>query len=204
MDRFFSAEVVVEFGKQCRDLFSVMKLTRPEVLYKNLEEAVIHGFHQVVDLILTDVYIGDIYSEHSTEQVAHLLVIAAQDCHPRTLKCLLKHGADPNKPEVDEGRRIVVTFPLHAVATSSGSGTGDIVSLLIHEGHAKVNTLGMDENTALHIAAEKGNSYTVEALLMAGADASIKNVAGKTAHDIAFSKADTRILQHLETYKQKV
>lgn len=105
------------------------------------------------------------------------------------LSLLLKHGADVNARRAGNGRT-----PLHIVM-ERGLDL-DILDQLLRHG-ACVNASDSYGHTPLYVAVRKGRHEHVERLLQAGADASIVDVNGRTAVDLAKDKGNAKILSLL-------
>ncbi|GFO03818.1 ankyrin repeat-containing protein c20orf12-like protein [Plakobranchus ocellatus] len=93
---------------------------------------------------------------------------------------LIDEGADPNGVNKNEFP------PLHVAVKNKHI---DAIDVLVHNG-AEINTKGPSSikgNTALHEAVNLGPSgmKVIDALLLAGADQSMKNERGETPHDLA-------------------
>lgn len=87
-----------------------------------------------------------------------------------TVKCLLRHRADPNIADCNGNTPL-----LKAVK----SGSIELVKCLIAHSTIDVNKQNNEKNTALHEAAFKGNKDLVDRLIAAGADVNKRNSAGK-------------------------
>jgi ankyrin repeat protein len=101
------------------------------------------------------------------------------------METLLKAGARTNAPD-RHGRTA-----LHYVADSFGSE--DAIALLLRYG-AQIDAQDHQGNTPLHLAAgvtgHPGYAGSLEALMQAGASASLGNKAGRTALDAALGNPD--------------
>jgi len=96
------------------------------------------------------------------------------------LKLLLDHGADPNG-RIPKEERPTIRTPLAAAWFHHRQ---DMMELLVEKG-ANVNFQSFDGHTLLMWAATGGAYDLVQFLLAHGADPSIKNDAGVTAHHYA-------------------
>ena len=92
------------------------------------------------------------------------------------VKALLAGGADPTL------RDAIGDTPLHSAAWSGGLG---IVQLLVAHKAVDVNAVNGERRTALMLAAQKGHTDIVCALLSAGADRTLADQYGNTALDCA-------------------
>ena len=84
---------------------------------------------------------------------------------------------------------------LHAAVESGGE---QIVELLVQHG-ANVNAVGTHRESPLLIAAAMGMSRIVERLLSLKADASLKDIAGKSPLDMAKEGKHADIVAMLKT-----
>jgi ankyrin repeat protein len=101
---------------------------------------------------------------------------------------LLERGADP-RPASRQGG----FTPLHsAVATDAAATDVELVRKLLDAG-ADPNARSQSGGTPLHTAAFTGKRAVVDLLLSHGADASIRNVQGKNAADVARERSNTEI-----------
>lgn len=104
------------------------------------------------------------------------------------VRVLLEAGAD-----VRPASRAGGFTPLHsAVATDTGASDVEIVRMLLAKG-ADPNAKSQSGGTPLHTAAFTGERATLDLLLSHGADASIRNVQGRSAADIARERGNTEI-----------
>jgi len=87
-----------------------------------------------------------------------------------TVKCLLKHRADPNIADCNGNTPLI-----KAVKNSNI----ELVKCLIAHNTIDVNKQNLEKNTALHEAAFKGSKELVDRLIAAGADVNKQNNAGK-------------------------
>lgn len=102
---------------------------------------------------------------------------AAQANDPAYLRCLLKHGVDPDPPHALTG----VTPLMSALMAERG----EQFALLLAAGAdpGRVDRMG---NTALHVAAKINEPARILDLLAAGAPASARNRAGQTFQPYLF------------------
>jgi hypothetical protein len=120
-----------------------------------------------------------------------LLILAAVNGNKKTVKDLLRAGADVN---------IRNKWGMSALMYAAEGDHAGIVKVLLGSG-ADINARNNEGSTALMISAIHGCKYAAYALLEAGADVKIKNNNGKRAVDYAReneSLKDTRILKRLE------
>lgn len=87
-----------------------------------------------------------------------------------TVKCLLKHRADPNIADCNGNTPLIKAVK---------NGSIELVKCLISHNTTDVNKQNLEKNTALHEAAFKGNKDLVDRLIAAGADVNKQNSAGK-------------------------
>ena len=125
------------------------------------------------DLATVESLVGDRpgYPNFEARGLGFLLVGALYHAPPRLVEALLDAGADPNQP-VDDGFPPLIAA-LTIAATAPGergrSDTAELIALLIRHG-ADVAQRGINDWTALHVAAGYGLADEVELLLDAGAD----------------------------------
>mmetsp|Transcript_23508 Transcript_23508/g.40201 ORF Transcript_23508/g.40201 Transcript_23508/m.40201 type:complete len:133 (+) Transcript_23508:112-510(+) len=103
---------------------------------------------------------------------------------------LLEAGGSPEKHE--DG--FTADVCLHVAANK---GMDEIVKLLIRH-KANVNKQNKLGSTALHCASGYGNLGTVRALLEAGASTDLRDMEGKTPHDLAKLYGQTEVVALLE------
>jgi ankyrin repeat protein len=108
---------------------------------------------------------------------------------------ILAHGFDINSIRPSQGRTL-----LHGCANR---GTNKATQWLLENG-AHPNVLDNEGGTPLHTAAKR-NTYTgVSALLIdAGADVSVRNNAGETAHEVAIANGRHRIVDFFQEHIAK-
>jgi len=87
-----------------------------------------------------------------------------------TVKCLLKHRADPNIADCNGNTPLIKAVKI---------GNIELVKCLIAHSTTDVNKQNNEKNTSLHEAAFKGNKELVDGLIAAGADVNKRNSAGK-------------------------
>jgi ankyrin repeat protein len=116
----------------------------------------------------------------------------AYECEPAAVKLLLAYGADPNQPRESSGET-----PLHIAVVKDRPGRLECVRQLLRAGadpnrRAKVGPKadreGADKvrgETALHVAAQRGDAALIQVLLEAGADPTIRDADDQTPLDIA-------------------
>ncbi len=129
-------------------------------------------------LIFEFPHLKSIHGERS--RVLPLLIdIAGRDTDPQVLEAvdiLLNQGANINAQTRDGDTAVILAGWI--------SGNLDLVTLLVERG-ADVNIPNNNGDTPLIDAAYKGRNEILEYLLENGADASIKNYAGRSALDMA-------------------
>lgn len=120
-------------------------------------------------------------------------LIAAQNNDLDELNNQLKQGIDINSLS-DDG-----WSALHFAAFR---GYDQIVEFLL-KAKINVNIQGkVYHRTALHYAVDRANLQSVKLLIEGGADTKIKDIAGKTALDIAQDKGFSEIVKILTTARQ--
>ncbi|SMF54237.1 Ankyrin repeat [Tistlia consotensis] len=119
------------------------------------------------------------------------IVYAAGRGFTQVVKILLDAGVDPNRRYGNDLTALMWAAG-HANDAPEAEGLAT-VELLLARG-AKVGPLDNRGRNALMIAAERGHSLAVKALLEAGADPAIRDGQGKTALDLA---ADDAVRQAL-------
>ena len=110
------------------------------------------------------------------------IVYAAGRAYTAVVVQLLDHGIDVNTRYGAD-----LTTLMWAAGHSEEAGSADVketLELLIAKG-AHLDDMDDRGRTALMTAAELGHAVAVDALLKAGADASLKDKSGKTATDLA-------------------
>ncbi|CAJ1065483.1 ankyrin repeat and protein kinase domain-containing protein 1 [Xyrichtys novacula] len=103
---------------------------------------------------------------------------------------LLSAKADPNVWEDSER-----WTPLHAACISVSLPS--VLHLLAH--HADVNAVNSRKASALHLAAQHGSTPMVKALLLNGADRTLRDSSGSTALDVAQRCEKWEIVKLLQT-----
>ncbi len=105
------------------------------------------------------------------------LMVAAYKGQKEAVALLLEKGAEPNRPG---------WTALHYAAAS---GSVEIVKMLL-EKSAYIDAESPNKTTPLMMAAASGKTTVVELLTTEGADQTLKNDRGMTAHDFAVKFAD--------------
>jgi ankyrin repeat protein len=105
------------------------------------------------------------------------LMVAAYKGEKEAVALLLDKGAEPNRPG---------WTALHYAAAS---GSVEIVKMLL-EKSAYIDAESPNKTTPLMMAAASGKTSVVELLTAEGADQTLKNDRGMTAHDFAVKFAD--------------
>jgi ankyrin repeat protein len=105
-------------------------------------------------------------------------------------KALQTRGADVNKPG---------WAPLHYAATHSGKQAADQVEWLL-DLHAYIDAESPNRTTPLMMAAQYGSEDVVGLLLLAGADANLRNDAGLNAHDFATRASRPKVAQAIAAH----
>jgi hypothetical protein len=158
-----------------------------------LYRAVFDGSWDVAELLLSD--LGAKIEDRDAYGDTPLLVAAAAG-ELRTVQYLLDKGADPNAVNSESKKTA-----LHAVA---GSGrridwpakTGIAAALLGRASNKKalLDHQARQRETALHVAASKGEVELVEFLIQQGANAQLKDEDGRTAEDVAVLEETKNLL----------
>lgn len=117
------------------------------------------------------------------------LHLAAHFGHSSLAAYLLAIGADP----LARSSNVLANLPIHAAAAGRHAG---IVALLLAAG-TPVDATQHGGYTALHAAANAGDLASLEVLLQAGADPSIKADSGQTAFDFATAQNRDLIVERL-------
>lgn len=131
-----------------------------------------------------------LFAKHreSESQNLRLYEASLQGCLSE-IKSLLKKGANPNFKHINDWT------PLHAAA-SAHMFQREAVKLLIQKG-ANINEQDEFGNTALHIAAHKGNRKLFIYLVQNGALKDIKNKKGKTPYQCIESELVKFLLHNI-------
>ena len=159
-----------------------------------LREAIKAGHEEIVKLMLRHTCGGSDFQR----SLGFGLIQAAQDGRKYLVELLLKSGADVNA----HGRPDSTDTPTDSCALLEAAqrGYGDIVRLLLDCG-ANINCESSScGNTALICAAAAGHATMVKLLLDHNASATIKNVWGQTALQVAEQKGYKEIVQLIERY----
>ncbi len=120
------------------------------------------------------------------------LHLAALFGHPRTLRLLLKRGADPSTLS----RNPAHGTPLHAAC---GAGHAEAVAVLL-EGGADPN-LPAGGTPPLLLAAGRGHLACAEALLKAGARVNERGPGGRTALGLALEMGHAALAEMLHLHE---
>lgn len=118
------------------------------------------------------------------------LLLACYQSEPEVVAKLLAAKADPNMSEDSEG-----WTPLHAACTSVSFPS--VLHLISH--HADVNAVNLGKASPLHLAARHGCTPIGKALLLNGADRTLRDSSGSTALDVARSCEKWDVVKLLET-----
>ncbi|HLI86284.1 MAG TPA: ankyrin repeat domain-containing protein [Bryobacteraceae bacterium] len=114
---------------------------------------------------------------------------AARSADLESMRLLLAHGADPNRPSEDH------TTPLMAAAAGQGARFAggqerpepefvEAIRLCVEKG-ADINAANDRGDTPMHAAAQRGADRIVEFLAEHGAKLDVKNKSGRTPLDLA-------------------
>ncbi|CAB0030052.1 unnamed protein product [Trichogramma brassicae] len=114
------------------------------------------------------------------------LHLALNRGNKRTVKLLLKRGADPNLANA-EGET-----PLHVVCSERINDAVELAETLIEYGgdRLRIDAVGKLGRTPLHLALNNGNKRLIELLLKAGADLDSPDAEGETGLHMACRKYD--------------
>ena len=104
------------------------------------------------------------------------LHIACKQGHLKTVKSLMKHGANSKKKNEDE------KTPLHLASTS---GHSSLIKFIIGEDSSLIDDKDEDDNTSLHLAAQNNHNIAVKALLELGAKVTLRNDKEQTPLHLA-------------------
>ncbi len=169
-------------AKLCRQARRILRKTmddrrkREDKLTENFIDAAAEGnisaLRQAID---KGVDVNAIGSENYTA-----LWVAAYWGRAKAARVLIEAGANLNLPDPEQGWSPLMA----AVGMSPIADRRDVVQVLIEAG-ANVNTITRNGQTPLIKAAECGYLNMVECLLAAGADANLRDKAGKKALDYA-------------------
>lgn len=104
------------------------------------------------------------------------LILAAYNGQPEAVEALIKAGADPCKPDLNQGNtaQMGVAF----------KGDDRIAARLLSE-KCDVNTRNKAGQTALMMAALFGRTAQIDMLLKAGADPGLLDASGRSAASVA-------------------
>lgn len=113
------------------------------------------------------------------------------------VRALLRAGADPNV--VTTGTTISWVSSLMIAATY---GYRDVVDVLVDEGHANLELVDHDGNTALMLAAESGHFGVVRYLVESGASLDTVNLQGETALTLGLAtrRRDEEMCRYIPRY----
>lgn len=118
------------------------------------------------------------------------LMLALLKGHWSLAKALQARGADVNKPG---------WAPLHYAATHVGKQAADQVEWLL-DLHAYIDAESPNRTTPLMMAAQYGSEDVVGLLLLAGADATLRNDVGLNAHDFATRASRPKVAQAIAAH----
>jgi len=113
------------------------------------------------------------------------LMIAALRGHRQIADILIERKAQVNKPG---------WTPLHYAATNAGPEGPGLVALML-EHHAYIDAASPNGSTPLMMAARYGDQRSVQVLLEAGADATLRNQQGLSAMDFADSADRPKVVE---------
>ncbi|XP_065079881.1 uncharacterized protein LOC135702771 [Ochlerotatus camptorhynchus] len=116
-----------------------------------------------------------IFKSFSTENLAAMLLVAAEGGFVEICEFLLKNKADVNSVHKDG------CTALHSAA---GNGHKNVAELLISN-NADVNAVDEKQWTALHFAAQNGHDQLIQLLINNGVTVNMCSISGKTALHIA-------------------
>ncbi|HUD30034.1 MAG TPA: ankyrin repeat domain-containing protein [Novosphingobium sp.] len=121
------------------------------------------------------------------------LILAAYNGQPEAVEALIKAGADPCKPDLNQGNtaQMGVAF----------KGDDRIAARLLHE-KCDVNTRNKAGQTALMMAALFGRTAQIDMLLAAGADPGLRDASGRSAASVAQQQGNTALSAKLAVTPQ--
>ena len=139
--------------------------------------------------LITQALRGDVNTQDNDKRTALHLAAERKDVHLATK--LLDRGADLAITD-KQGHTALHTAAAQNPRTDKGrSEQAIVVETLAKRSDDKVlNKKDKNGQTALHLAAERGQDRAVGALLKSGADTSIVNTKGETAKDLAQAYGD--------------
>lgn len=118
------------------------------------------------------------------------LGLAAFFGHPRVMKVLLDHGADPNAP----ARNPTQTAPLHSAVAHRGPATALKMARELLSRGAKVNVAQAGGWTPLHQAAAHGHEPLIRLLIAHGAERNAQSEDGRTPLQVAEERRHKEVL----------
>jgi len=118
------------------------------------------------------------------------LMIASAKGYSDIARLLLEHGAKPDIADVYSWTPLMRAVYEQRL---------QIVSLLVAQKSTRVNRIGENGLTALHLAALKGDQAIAQVLLAAGADPAIRDDLGRTPLDFAKKNKDLQMERLVRT-----
>ncbi len=149
-----------------------------------LTTAVLNGDPRIVKMLLEAKGIDD---------VGTTLMTAVYRFDDKMITFLLDNGVDVNFQNKDGNTALMATANILPQAGAR------LVKVLLEAKGINVNLQNKSGITALMRFAAKGQAGIIKMLLEAGADASLKNDAGKTAYDLAKTQAVKQLLEPTKT-----
>ncbi|GAB7354718.1 hypothetical protein MBLNU459_g5133t1 [Dothideomycetes sp. NU459] len=161
-----------------------------------LYTAVVHNRIGVAALLLQ--FGADVNQPYTTRKGRFPLILYAYQHHKMALfELFRKAGAD-----VNASNPLGMTILHYAASLGIHFQDHTLVSALIRDDGARIDSQAADLNTPLHMSCYYGNWEMAALLVSLGADTSLRNAKGRTPHDIAVKGKHARIKYMLELTAQ--